>query len=345
MNIEQEVITATPVDDRFSGKQLPLLSAPNAVAGQLGSVSIQAHGLATQKVTEIMAAMTVPRDMAAIETEILRQCGDPIFAEQALFAKPVGGGVVEGLSVFFAKALYNIYGNMQYQTIEHSKGNGATQIECIVWDKQTNNTRMETIISLHQKIGGTQALTTQDEIRIEDSRQKSYLERNTLMDCFNAGLTKRCLEKVIQTLDKASSMAMADPATTLKKYADRFAIPVGKLCVFLNIKEPKYLKPTHCRRLHAIYKTIDLGEGKIDAAQLNKLFGGTRDSVDLDSLAAEEAPEAPPVVKEKAAPKPKQLIAEDTATDTTPEVESATRDDQPQAPTAKLKSMNLPANF
>ena len=58
MNIEQEVITATPVDDRFSGKQLPLLSAPNAVAGQLGSVSIQAHGLATQKVTEIMAAMS-----------------------------------------------------------------------------------------------------------------------------------------------------------------------------------------------------------------------------------------------------------------------------------------------
>lgn len=266
-------------------EKLPLQMTAPVVTGQLGSVAIKAHEAATRVLGEIMAAKAEPRDMVAVEKEILNKCRDTFFAEKAIYFKPQGGGYVEGLGIFFAKALYSVYGNMHYETIEHSKSNTETQVQCTIWDKQRNNTRTETIIILHKKNNGGNlvSITDPDAIRLEGSRQKSYLERNCLLDGFDPGLIQKCFEQVIRTLDAASSAAMANPKETLNKYALQFGVPFGKLCAFLNIKNENGLKPMHCRRLLALYKAIAAEE-----TTPQKVFGQT--SIDLDAEAAKEEP-------------------------------------------------------
>lgn len=382
------VITATVVDadgevvgTREVAPLPSMLVPPNATQGQMGSVAIQAHALATQKLGEIMAAKASPRDLKAIEREILAECKDPIFAEKAIYAKPVGGGFVEGLGIFFAKHLYSIYSNLQYETVEHSKSiKDGTQVQCTIWDKQTNNTRSETIIILHSKNSGGNmvALTDPEAIRLEGSRQKSYLERNCLFDCFNPGLLQKCFEQVIQTLDKASSAAMADPKETLEKYSKKFGVSFLALCAFLNIKNEKALKPMHCRRLLAIYKLIESGESTVE-----KLFG--KPGLDLEAeskkedekLAAIAATEATQTIKpSRSSNKPgkgsqnvetaesTQTAKEDTTRNASvaestptsekpstqapaPSVQSADRDDLPpvEEPAKPIKPMALPDNF
>ena len=284
-----EVINATVVDmdgEAVGSKPVaPMQFAAPVVSGQLGSVAIAAHAAATQKLGEIVAAKAEPRDLVAIEKEILTKCRDSIFAEKAYYAKPQGSGYVEGLGIFFAKALAALYGNLEFATHEHNKTANETQIQCTIWDKQRNNTRTETIIVLHKKnVGGSISnITDPDAIRLEGSRQKSYLERNCLLDIFDPGMVQKCFEQVVRTLDAASSAAMANPKDTMEKYAAKFGVNMGQICKFLNIQNEKGLKPMHCRRLLALHKAIEANETTAE-----KVFG--KASIDLEAEAAKEEP-------------------------------------------------------
>lgn len=295
-----EVINATVVDadgEVVGSKPVaPMQFAAPVVSGQLGSVAIAAHAAATQKLGEIVAAKAEPRDLVAIEKEILTKCRDSIFAEKAYYAKPQGSGYVEGLGIFFAKALAALYGNLEFATHEHNKTANETQIQCTIWDKQRNNTRTETIIVLHKKnVGGSISnITDPDAIRLEGSRQKSYLERNCLLDIFDPGMVQKCFEQVVRTLDAASSAAMANPKDTMEKYAAKFGVNMGQICKFLNIQNEKGLKPMHCRRLLALHKAIEANETTAE-----KVFG--KASIDLE---AEAAKEEPPLTIEQAPAEP-----------------------------------------
>lgn len=322
-------------------ERAPSLGLPNGLQGQKGSVVIKAHEAGQRVLGEILAAKAAPRDMEEVEREILRQCRDKYFCEKALYLKPTAGINLEGLGVFFAKTLAQIYGNLHFETIQHSKDteSGESQVQCVIWDKERNMTRTETIVVLHKKNSGGNIvnITDPDQIRLALARESSFLERNCLLDVFNPSLVQRCFETVLATLDKGATEAMADPMGTVKKFADKLGVNNGQIFKFLNITKIDQFKPQHVRRLGALYHAA-----KQDEDLVKKLIT-KNSSVDLDALdkgeepSKEIAPAAEPE-KEKKATKKKDKEKTETTPASNAESQSQETTSTDSAPSASTKN-------
>lgn len=333
-DLEGNVVGSRPIE------KAPALGLVNALQGQKGSVVIKAHEAGQRVLGEILAAKAAPRDMEEVEREILRQCRDKYFCEEALYLKPTAGIFIEGLGIDFAKALAQIYGNLHYETIQHSKeiATGETQLQCVIWDKERNMTRTETVIVLHKKNAGGNIvdIVDPDAIRLAISRESSYLERNCLFDVFNPSLLRRCFETVLATLDKNASEAMANPTATLKKFASEFGVNEGQIMKFLNITKVDQFKTQHVRRLGMVFRAW-----KSDPDLVKKLISKNA-VVSLDELEGEEpskeiAPaETPAKEKGKKAPKEKTPPAQNVET-------SASSSETATTPTEKSKSGSVPS--
>lgn len=57
-------------------------------------------------------ALTRPSDFLVVRSKLLKDCERPTFAATAWYAKPVGGGKIEGPSIRFAEAFMRARGNM-----------------------------------------------------------------------------------------------------------------------------------------------------------------------------------------------------------------------------------------
>lgn len=313
------------------------LSLPNGLQGQKGSVVIKAHEAGQRVLGEILAAKAAPRDMEEVEREILRQCRDKYFCERALYLKPTGGVLIEGLGIFFAKTLHQIYGNVHYETICHSTDMvaGESQIQCVIWDKERNTTRTETIIVLHKQNRGGKivGIDDPDGVRLAIARASSFLERNCLMDVFNPALVQRCFEVILATLDQGATAAMADPTATIKQFAEKFGVNPGQIMKFLNITKVDQFKPQHVRRLIALFRSSEA-----DPAIIDRLLKRTG-VVDLDAIDKGEEPskeiapaETPAKEKGKKAPKEKTPPAQNVET-------SASSSETATTPTEDRKSV------
>lgn len=265
----------------------PINMELGSLQGQNASVVVKAHEAAARELSKVMVARAVPRDLAQIEETLLGPnglCHDHIFAEKAIYLKPTSKILIEGLSKFFATYLASIYGNIMVETIEHGKNKAESQVQCVVWDQERNYTRTETIVILHKKYttnGGLQDIFSPDDIRLAVSREKSFLERNVLLDVFPPDLTQRCFEKLLQTLDRASSQAVQRPVETINAFANKWGVKAEQIQKFLNISKVEQFKALHCRRLMALDRSIN--EGSITVA---KVFASV--PVDIDALDEEE---------------------------------------------------------
>lgn len=285
--------------------------APNSLKGLTGSVAIAAQAEAAKIAAKVLCARAVPRDMQQIKEHLLGyeyqdesgnllkepgKCDEVIFAEEAIYAKPVGtGAVVEGLGHNFAKYLYQIWGNIDFQSHEHTKDMELkqTQIEVKVWDIEKNTTHTESVVVLHMKAGTQRYVDTTDDIRQEVNRQKSILERNALFDCFPKDLVQLCEERIFQTLDKAASLALKDPMKTIKSYASAFEVNEGQVMNYLGISKSDQLKASHIRRMSALKNALAAGETKKE-----KVFGSGL--ITAEALKKEEEAEQQKKEQEKA---------------------------------------------
>jgi len=283
--------------------------APNNLKGLTGSVAIAAQAEAAKIAAKVLCARAVPRDLQQIKEHLLGyeyqdgngnilrapgKCDEVIFAEEAIYAKPTGGSVVEGLGHNFAKYLYQIWGNIDFQSHEHTKDMELkqTQIEVRIWDIEKNTTHTESVVVLHMKAGTQRYVDSTDDIRQEVNRQKSILERNALFDCFPKDLVQLCEERIFQTLDKAASLALKDPIKTIKSYAGVFEVNEGQVMSYLGISKLDQLKAAHVRRMSALKNALAAGETKKE-----KVFGSGL--ITTEALKTEEEAEQQKKEQEK----------------------------------------------
>lgn len=314
-----------------SGGNFP---APVDLKGLQASIATKAAGEAMKVASKVMAARAVSRDISMITTDLLGydytdengnivhepgQCDNLMFAEQAVYAKPVGSGsIAEGPSHWFAKYLASIWGNFDWESIEHTKSQSEqqTQIQVVCWDIEKNSTHSETVIVLHKKAGTDTTAHSADDIRQEVNRQKSILERNCLLDCFPKDLVQRCFERMLETLDKSQAEALKTPQKSLELFAKKLDVEVNRVYAFLKITKPEQLKASHLRRLQSAFKAIQAGEIKKE-----KLFSA---SATVNLTAEPPAEEKPKETKKAAKEKEK-------AKDTPP----PPAEDKEQAPPAE----------
>ena len=236
-------------------------------------------------------AVRFPRDMDKVRERLLHECDRPSFAAAALYAKPVGGKSVTGLSIRFAEAAIAAMGHLHITTNTLAETDDWRKIEVKVWDSQSmisyadEATVQKTIerksIAKGQEVIRTRA-NRQGEllyiIRAEEgdllntvNAAKSKSIRNSGLRCVPGWLLDECKLAVNETMRKKDS---ADPDKAKREIFDAFAglgVSVDLLKSYLG-HENATLQPAELQELRKLFTAIRDGETTIQAviAQRNE---------------------------------------------------------------------------
>lgn len=121
---------------------------------------------------EVQAAVVVaqqcPRNVQSAIAEMTQVCRNARLAEKAFFSYPKGKSTVSGPSVFLARELARIWGNLQHGLIEMRRDDqyGESEMQAFAWDVEKNSRVSTTFIVPHKrdKRGGAEKLTELREI-------------------------------------------------------------------------------------------------------------------------------------------------------------------------------------
>ena len=104
--------TAMATIDETTGEVIEgFASTQSRALAEVNTKALEATARAAVESRYVMA-LKRPRNPDMARTVLLRDCKRPGFAESAVYAKPIGGGKVTGLSVRFAEAALRAWGNV-----------------------------------------------------------------------------------------------------------------------------------------------------------------------------------------------------------------------------------------
>jgi hypothetical protein len=126
----------------------------------------------SRAIAEVQAAVIVaqsnPRDVQRAMQAMRDSCINPRLAARAFFAFPRGGEQVSGPSVYLARELARIWGNISHGVAELSRDDehGQSEMQAYAWDLETNTRVATTFIVPHKRDTkkGVKALTDMRDI-------------------------------------------------------------------------------------------------------------------------------------------------------------------------------------
>lgn len=228
-----------------------------------------------------MCAMAVkfPRDLDKVREKILRECKRPSFASTAMYAKPIGGTKVTGLSVRFAEAAIGAMQHIHVTTRTLAETNEWRKIEARVWDAQNmtsyaDESTIEKTIERKSIPKGQQYLktrvnrqgellyiiqATEDDLLNKVNAAKSKSIRNSGLRLIPGWLLDECKNVIATTMHHADA---ADPDAAKRRLFDAFAelgVTVDQLKKYLR-HEAEKLEPAELDDLRKVYTAIRDGE-------------------------------------------------------------------------------------
>jgi len=217
------------------------------VAAEYGRVSVmerspQASALEQAAIADVMVgarlAQMNPRNWFDCRARILKSCGNLLFADAAIYAKPVGGEKKRGFSVRFAEECVRQLGNMKVQIAQIADFADSRVVKVTVWDMETCTSisqdvtimkRLERrdcsgrVVISERKNKEGRALyiveATDDELRMIENREVSFAFRNVVLRLVREDLQLEAwaaCEKTIQ------AQVTSDPEAELKAVCDGF---------------------------------------------------------------------------------------------------------------------------
>lgn len=133
--------------DRFAPAATP---APTHV-GQATAIE------QSRAVAEVQAAVVVaqqrPRNIELALDEMRRSCGQTRLAQRAFYEFPRAGETISGASVYLARELARVWGNIQYGIHELRRDDvgGYSEMQAWAWDLQTNTRTASTFVVPHKR--------------------------------------------------------------------------------------------------------------------------------------------------------------------------------------------------
>lgn len=138
---------STNAVDRFASPAAP---APDHL-GQ-GTAIEQSRAVA-----EVQAAVVVaqqrPRNIDLARIEMQRSCAQKRLAERAFYAFPRAGETISGASIYLARELARVWGNIQYgiHELRRNDSEGYSEMQAWAWDLQTNTRTASTFVVPHKR--------------------------------------------------------------------------------------------------------------------------------------------------------------------------------------------------
>lgn len=257
--------------------------------GETASTALATQARAAVEARFVMALQR-PRDIENFRVNILAACKRPLFAEDALYSKPVGRAkneetgeweekFVEGLSIRFAEEALRLLGNAMTETVAIYDDQFKRIIRISATDLQTNVvhhkdiTVEKTVERRTLKKGQTPMGTrlnsygdtvylveaTEDDLAKKEGALAAKAIRDKMLMLVPADIKEEARALVKQTQAKKDA---EDPDAAKRKVIDAFAargVMPDQLAEFLG-HDLAAIQPAELQRLRAIYAAINDGE-------------------------------------------------------------------------------------
>lgn len=279
-------------------------------SGETAGTAAAAHAQALVQARYIMALQR-PRDWDDVRVRLLKACERPMFAETAIYAKPVGGGKVEGPSIRFAEEAARAMGNLDVKTPVIYEDAAKRLINVSVTDLESNTTYSsdvsvektverkkvkegQTVIGTRQNSYGDLVYivaATEDDLLNKTNALVSKSIRTGILRVLPSDIREEAVERAKSTMRRGDA---ADPDAARKKLVDAFAklgVTPAALKQYLE-HDVATCSPAELEQLRAVYVAIKDGD-----ASWNDI---------VKAKAAESAPEGD-------APKTRSQAAKDVA--------------------------------
>lgn len=291
----------------------------SAVTERRGEQAITAMAAKSRAEVEAryVIALQRPRNLQASRINILEACRTPRFAEGAIYAKPVGGKAIEGLSIRFAEVALRAMGNICTECQIIWEDEEHRNIRISVTDLETNTTYCDDVTlgktverrqlkdgqtPISERLNSTGqkvflVAATEDDMVVKVNAAKSKVIRNNGLRLIPHDILDEAESTIRETIRKGGS----DPKAAVNKLADAFAsVGVGPvdLAQFLG-NTLEACSPAQLANLRKIYTSVRDGEANW-ADYLDTKAG----------KASGQAEEATPMLERKAPKKTAPVILE-----------------------------------
>jgi hypothetical protein len=253
-------------------------------------------------IAEVQAAYVIakkfPRNQHESYMAILEACKRPFLAEQAMYAYPRGGTLVNGPSIRLAEAMAQAWGNIEFGIREISQANGVSTVEAYAIDLQTNSRKPVTFHVKHERHTkkGITKLTDPRDIYELVANQGARRLRNCILAIIPGDVQEAAVNQCKKTME-SGEVPLADRIRTMIAKFDELGVKVEHLEKRLAHKLDATI-PQEIVTLQTIYKSIkdgfahredffDIGGDKSGASEAN-----------LETLLAEKAKKNPPKAQE-----------------------------------------------
>lgn len=306
-------------------------SAGTAVVPQAGSIVRQEFGSTQMEVRGETAAHAAaaaqealvkarcalakhsPRDIEVVRTRLLKDCARPLFAEKAIYSKPVGSKLnkktdeweeeyAEGPSVRLAEAVFRHLGNLYVDAMVVVDDAEKRIIKVMAMDLETNatdaqdvtisktversNAKGRQVISERLNSWGKKTFTvvaTEDELLNKVNSGVAKMRRNKIIELAPVDIVEEAMIKCRETTAKTDAQ---DPDAAKRRLIDAFAehqVFADDLRAWLG-HELEKMTPGEIAQLRKVYAALESEETTWPAVM---------DARGVKPPAAVSAPQAP----------------------------------------------------
>ena len=128
------------------------LNLPSAAVDRLGQATAveQSRAIAQVQAAAVMAR-NFPRSAQHAIAEMREACGRPELARRAFFSFSRAGQTVSGATVYLARELARIWGNIDYglNELKRDDEHGQSELQAYAWDLETNSRSTRTFVVQH----------------------------------------------------------------------------------------------------------------------------------------------------------------------------------------------------
>ena len=244
---------------------------------ELAATQVAAAAKAEVESAYIMA-LRKPRNEEDARTRIVGRCKNPIFAESAMYSKPVGNTQIKGLSVRFAEEMLRLWGNIKTLQNVIYEDNFKRLIKVTVIDLESNasyssEVTIQKIVERKNSKGGEVlgerintygqkvfiVVATEDEMQQKAGALVSKMRRNNGLMLIPSHIKVEAEEQIKATIKDGVNK---DPEAHKRKVVDGFAsigVRAADLEKYLG-HSLSSLSPAELQELRDVYNAIKDGE-------------------------------------------------------------------------------------
>lgn len=211
---------------------------------------------------QYVIAKRFPRNQHESFMQIIESCKRPFLAEQALYAYPRGGQLVEGPSIRLAESMAQSWGNLDCGVREVSQANGVSVAEAYAIDLQTNTrvTKVFHVPHTRDTKKGKQKLTDSRDIYELVANQGARRLRACILAIIPGDVVEAAVAQCRKTLE-TSEIPMSEQIKRLVIAFDEVGVKVEHLEAKLG-HNLDAIVPQEIVTLRGIFKSIKDGMGK-----------------------------------------------------------------------------------